>query len=271
MSDRYFETVGLRVMSGRAFGRQDTLGTMPVVLVNETAARRFWGNTNPDGWRVRPEANPDGWVQVVGVVEDSKVESLDERPTPMLIYPVRQSPSSGYVLVRTTGDPRALLPGLRAALQAVSPDLPLSALGTLRSRLAGALVVPTIATRMLGAFSLLAILLASLGLYGVVSFSVSRRSPEMGIRIAMGALRSQLIHMVMREMLATVAVGLALGLGLAMLTAPALEPVLYQVPAVDPVSFVFGAVLLVAVATLATYLPARRAAGVDPVVALRAR
>ena len=267
VSDRYFETVGLRVMSGRAFGRQDTLGTMPVVLVNETAARRFWGNTNPDGWRVRPEANPDGWVQVVGVVEDSKVESLDERPTPMLIYPVRQSPSSGYVLVRTTGDPRALLPGLRAALQAVSPDLPLSALGTLRSRLAGALVVPTIATRMLGAFSLLAILLASLGLYGVVSFSVSRRSPEMGIRIAMGALRSQLIHMVMREMLATVAVGLALGLGLAMLTAPALEPVLYQVPAVDPVSFVFGAVLLVAVATLATYLPARRAAGVDPVVA----
>ena len=271
VSDDYFETVGLRVTSGRAFGRQDTLGTLPVALVNETAARRFWGKTSPEGWRVRPEGNPDGWVEVVGVVEDSKVSSLDERPTPMLIYPVRQSPASGYVLVRTDGDPGALLPGLRDALLAVSPNLPLSALGTLRSRLAGALAMPTIATRMLGAFSLLAILLASLGLYGVVSFSVSRRSPEMGIRIAMGAERSQLILMVMREMLVTVTVGLTMGIGLAMLTAPALEPMLYQVPAVDTLSCVFGSVLLVAVATLATYLPARRAAGVDPVVALRTR
>ena len=271
VSDDYFETVGLRVTSGRVFGRQDALGTLPVTLVNEAAARRFWGTTNPAGRRLRAQGNPDGWAQVVGVVENSKVSSLDEGPTPMLFYPVRQGPASGYVLVRTDGDPATLLPGLRAALQAVGSDLPLSALGTLRSRLAGSLAMPTIATRMLGAFSLLAMLLASLGLYGVVSFSVSRRSPEMGIRIAMGAERSQLIRMVMREMLGTVTVGLAIGIGLALLTAPALAPVLFQVPAVDTLSFGFGAVLLVAVATLATYLPARRAAGVDPVVALRAR
>jgi predicted lysophospholipase L1 biosynthesis ABC-type transport system permease subunit len=220
---------------------------------------------------VRPQGDLNGWTQVVGVVENSKVSSLDEGPTPMLFYPVRQSPASGYVLVRTDGNPSALLPGLRAALQAVDPNLPLSALGTLRSRLAGSLAMPTIATRLLGAFSLLAMLLARLGLYGVVSFSVCRRSPEMGIRIAMGAERGQLIQMVMREMLLTVTVGLALGVGFALLTAPALGPVLYQVPAVDIASFVFGAVLLVGVATLATYLPARRAAGVNPVVALRAR
>ena len=271
VSDDYFETVGLRVVSGRVFGRQDTLGTLPVLLVNETAARRFWGTTDPAGRRLRPQGSPDQWTQVIGVVEDSKVSSLDEGPTPMLFYPVRQSPASGYVLVRTDGDPGALLPGLRAALQTVGPDLPLSALGTLRSRLAGSLAMPTIATRMLGAFSLLAMLLASLGLYGVVSFSVSRRSPEMGIRVAMGAEPAQLIQMVMREMLATVAMGLAMGIGFAMLTAPLLAPVLYQVPAVDALSFVFGSVLLVAVATLATYLPARRAAGVNPVVTLRAR
>ncbi|MCH7749852.1 MAG: ABC transporter permease [Acidobacteria bacterium] len=111
MSDDDFRTVGLRVTAGRAFGRQDALGTIPVVLVNETAARRFWDNTNPVGRRVRPQGNPDGWVQVVGVVEDSKVSSLDERPSPMVCYPVRQSPASGYILVRTDGNPGALLPG----------------------------------------------------------------------------------------------------------------------------------------------------------------
>ena len=219
VSDDYFATVGVRVTSGRVFGRQDTLGTLPVALVNEAAARRFWGTITPGERRLRRQGNPDEWTQIVGVVENSTVSSLDEGPTPMLFYPVRQSPASGYVLVRTDGDPSALLPGLRGALQAVGPNLPLSALGTLSSRLAGSLARPTIASRMLGAFSLLAMLLASLGLYGVVSFSVSRRSPEMGIRIAMGAERAQLIQMVMREVLLTVTVGLAMGIGFAMLTA----------------------------------------------------
>ena len=205
------------------------------------------------------------------MVEDSKVSSLNERATPMLFYPVRQSPASGYVIVRADGDARALLSGLRAELQAVDPDLPLSALDTLTSRLAGSLAMPTIAAGMLGTFSLLALLLASLGIYGVVSFAVARRSPEMGIRIALGAEPLQLINMVMREMLATVTIGLAIGIGLAMLAAPALTPVLYQVSPFNMVSFAIGALLLVAVATLATFLPARRAAGVDPVVALRAR
>ena len=271
VSDDYFVTVGLRVMGGRVFGRQDTLGGMAVAVVNETAARQFWGDTNPEGRRLRPQANPDGWTQVVGVVEDSKVLSLDEPPTPMLFYPVRQSPASRVILVRTDGDAGALLPGLRAALQAVSPDLPLSALGTLESRLAGSLAMPTIATGILGAFSLVAVLLARLGIYGVVSFAIARRSPEMGIRIALGAEPRQLINMVMREMLATVTVGLAVGVGLAMLAAPALAPVLYEVPAADGLSFAFRALLLAVVATLATYLPARRAASVNPVVALRAR
>ena len=132
--------------------------------------------------------------------------------------------------------------------------MPLSALDTLTSRLAGSLAMPTIAAGMLGTFSLLALLLASLGIYGVVSFAVARRSPEMGIRIALGAEPLQLINMVMREMLATVTIGLAIGIGLAMLAAPALTPVLYQVSPFDMVSFAIGALLLVAVATLATFL-----------------
>ena len=266
----YLQTVGLRVLNGRPFSRRDAVGP-PVALVNETAARRFWGDTSPVGRRLRPQGNPDVWAEVVGVVEDSKVSSLNEPPAPMLYYPIRESPASGYIVVRTVGDPAAFLSGLQAELRAVSPDLPLSALGTLEARVAGSLALPRIAAGMLGSFSLLALLLASLGIYGVVSFAVARRSPEMGIRIALGGERPQLIRMVMREMLTTVTVGLAVGIGLALLAAPALEPVLYQVSAVDAVSFATGTLLLMMVATLATYLPARRAATVDPVVTLRAR
>ena len=205
------------------------------------------------------------------MVEDSKVSSLSERPSPMLFYPIRQRPSSGYVVVRTENDPGALLPALRTQLQAVSPDLPLSALGTLGSRLDGSLLMPTIAASLLGAFSFLAMILASVGIYAVVSFAVARRAQEMGIRIALGAQRPQLIRMAMREMLVTVTAGLGAGIGLALLAAPALAPVLYQVSAVDVASFAMGAIVLAVVAIVATYLPARRAANANPVEALRAR
>jgi len=270
VDEHYFQAVGLRLVAGRGFGRADSMEN-PVAVVNETAARRFWGDTNPAGRRLRPQGATDSWIPVVGVVADSKVSSLNEPPSPMLYYPIGQSPASGYVLVRTEGDPAALLAPLRAELRGIGGELPLSALGTLESRVASSLAVPRIAASLLGLFSLLAVVLASLGIYGVVSFVVARRAPEMGIRIALGGDRAQLIRMVMREMLATVAVGLAAGTGLALLVAPALQPALYQVAALDTMSFVVGAASLVAVATLATYLPARRAAAVDPVVALRAR
>ena len=270
VDEHYFGAVGLRLVGGRGFSEADTSENR-VAVVNETAARRFWGDTDPAGWRLRPQGGAEGWVPVVGVVSDSKVSSLDEDPSPMLYYPIGESPVSGYVVVRTDSDPASLLGPLQAAVRLVDSDLPLSSLGTFEARLANSLAVPRIAARLLGIFSLLAVVLASLGIYGVVSFVVARRSPEMGIRIALGGERSQLIRMVMREMLATVAVGLAAGTGLALLVAPALQPALYQVAALDVVSFAIGVLLLMAVATLATYLPARRAAAVDPVVALRAR
>ena len=270
VDDGYFEAVGLGIMTGRPFSREDRVGPR-VALVNETAARRFWADGNPVGRRLRPQGAPDAWFQVVGVVEDSKVANLNEAASPMLYYPIGESPTSGYVLVRTDGAPSALLSGLRAELRAVNPDLPLSALGTMESRLADSLAGPRIAAGVLGAFSLLAMLLASLGIYGVVSFAVARRSPEMGVRIALGAGRLQLIRMVMREMPTTVAVGLTGGIALALLAARVLEPALYEVAAGDVVSFAVGALLLTTVAAVATYLPARRAASVDPVTALRAR
>ncbi len=269
VSDDYFGTVGVRVTAGRAFGPDDTLGTTPVAIVNEAAARRFWGEADPVGRRIRPQATPDAWTEVVGVVEDIKVSSLNEPPTPMLFYPIRQSPSQGYVLVRTDADPATLLVGLRAQLRAVSADLPLSALGTLAARLDDSLLLARVSAGLLSGFSLLAMLLASLGLYAVVSFSVARRSSEIGIRIALGAERSRVVGIVMREMLLTLIIGLAVGSAVALLAASLIEPALYQVSALDGASFLVSALLLAAVAILATYLPARRAAGADPLEALR--
>ncbi len=270
VDENYFRAVGLRIVAGRGFTRDDT-DENRVAVVNETAARRFWGDTIPAGWRLRPQASADSWIPVVGVVADSKVSSLDEPPTPMLYYPIGASPASGYVMVSTEGDPAALLSPLRSALRDAGSELPLATLGTLEARLESSLAAHRIAASLLGTFSLLAVILASLGIYAVVSFVVARRAPEMGIRIALGGERSQLIRLVMREMLATVGVGLTVGTGLALLVTPALQPALYQVAAFDLTSFAIAAVLLASVATLATYVPARRAAGVDPVVALRAR
>ena len=269
VSDDYFGTVGVRVTAGRAFGPEDALGTTPVVIVNEAAARRFWGEADPVGRRLRPQATPGAWTQVVGVVEDIKVSSLNEPPTPMLFYPIRQSPSRGYVLVRTDADPATLLVGLREQLRAVSAELPLSALGTVAARLDDSLLLARVSAGLLGGFSLLAMLLASLGIYAVVSFSVARRSSEIGIRIALGAERSRVVRMVMREMLLTLIVGLAIGFAVALPAASLLQPTLYQVSALDGASFLVSALLLTAVAILATYIPARRAAGADPLEALR--
>ena len=272
VSDDYFRTVGLRVVAGRTFGPPDALNTAPVVVINRTAATRFWGDADPVGRRIRPQAAPDFWIQVIGVVEDAKVASLDERPTPMLFYPVSQIPGAGYVVARTEGNPGALLSGLRVQLRAVSPDLPLSALGTLDTRLADSLVLHKASAAILGLVSVLAVLLASLGIYAVVSFSVARRASEIGIRIALGAERSQVIGLVMREMLATVLLGLAVGASVALPAASSLASGLYGVSTVDAASLgLASALLLVAVATLAIYIPARRAAGANAVATLRAQ
>ena len=262
VSPDYFQTVGVRLVGGRGFERADTISTVPVALVNQTAARRFWGG-DPVGRRFRPQASPDGWVQVVGVVEDSKVSSLAEPPSPMLYFPVGPETAPPFLLARTDGDPAALLSTLRGELQAVSPVLPLSALGTLGSRVTDSLTLPSVSAAVVATFSLLAVLLASLGIYAIASLAVTRRSVELGIRIALGAGRGQLIGMVMQDMLVTVVVGLVVGLALAFGLGVVLEPALYGVSGTDLASYLVGALLMLAVAAAATYLPARRAAGLD--------
>jgi len=270
VGEAYFATMGIPVLQGRAFTSDDRVDSERVVLVNRTAAERFWPGLDPIGRRIRPQAAPDRWSRVVGVVEDVRIQELGEPPRAMYYIPLAQSGLfSPYLVVRTDGDPRALVPVLRRELRAVSPALPVTELGTLEAHLGETVAMPRVAAALMGAFSLLAVLLATMGIYGVVSYGVARRASEIGIRIALGAGRLQMVGMVVREVVAAVVVGLAAGLGLAVLAAPVVERGLYGVAALDPGSFAAVALLLTAVAAVASWLPARRAAGADPVEALR--
>lgn len=269
VSRDYFETMGIRRLAGRTFTLNDGPGTPAVVVVNETAARRFWKG-DAVGRRMRAQDNPDGWSRVVGVVEDVKVSSLQEPPTPMFYVSAEQVGLGSFAVVaRTDGDPAVLAASLRDQLQAVRASLPVTSLGTLSSHMGEALSGPRTAAALVGVFSLLALILASLGIYAVVSFAVAQRAAEMGIRVALGAGRRRVVRMVVGESLVTVALGLLAGLAVVVPLAPRLEGMLFRIDALDPVTFLAGAGLLVAVGALAAWLPARRAAGANPVEVLR--
>ena len=267
----YFRTMGIPLVAGRTFGAEDRLDTPGALVVNEAAARAFWGSPEAAvGGRIRPEDDQAGWQSVVGVVANARVESLQERPTPMLYFALEQGAPSGlHIVARTDGDPVALARALPAALRDVRSTLPVIRQTTLAAHLGSALAAPRAAAAALGAFSLLGLLLASLGVYAVVAYTVEARTRELGIRAAMGATRRGLVTMVVRESLRLVAVAVAVGLGLAWLAARGIQGILFGVPASDVITFAGAAAVLLAASATAAFLPARRAAGADPVETLR--
>lgn len=271
VSHGYFETMGIRVLAGRTFTADDRAETSTVVVVNETAARTFWDG-NAVGGRIRPQDGDGPWRQVVGVVADVKVNDLQEPPTPMIYYSAEQSGVGEFAVVaRTAGDPAALTAGLRNALRTVRASLPVTRMTTLEAHLGEALAGPRVVAALMGGFSLLALLLASLGVYAVVAFTVERRTQELGIRLALGARRSRLVGMVVGRSLGVVAIGVAAGLVLAALATRGLEGMLFGVRALDPVTFVQATLLLLVAAAAAAFVPALRAARANPVEALRTR
>jgi predicted lysophospholipase L1 biosynthesis ABC-type transport system permease subunit len=242
-----------------------------VALVNEAFGMTFWGTSDAVGRRYRHQGYPDSWVRIVGVVGDAKVQSPDEPPTPIFLRPLSQGAGATrrFVVARTAGDPAAAVGMMRAELRDIDAEVPVYEAGTMEDHVAAALALPRAAAGMLGLFGALALLLASLGLYAVVAFAVSRRTAEIGIRIALGASGGDVIAMLLREMMAVVGVGVIIGLGLSLLAAPVLESILFNVRASDPLTLAGVAACLALVAALAAYLPARRAAGTDPMRALR--
>jgi predicted permease len=271
VSPDYFEATGLALREGRVFNASDIRGAERVVLVNETAARAFWGNNNVLGKRLTAQGSPDFYRIVIGVVADAPVNSLTENTRPMFYGVTTQALiTSPYVLVRTDANAAALLTPMRNQIRTVGASLPILAQGTLASYFDQRLAGPRFAARMMGAVSLLAMVLAGLGTYAVVAFGVARRAGEMGIRLALGAAQGRVIRMVVGETATTVAFGLAVGVTIAVVAAPRLESVLFGVAPLDPLTFGGAVLLLAAVAGLAAYLPARRAAKADPVRSLRA-
>jgi putative ABC transport system permease protein len=265
----YFETIGIPFIKGRLFSDQDQIKTPTVFIINQTMARRFWPNQDPLGKQVKL-AEDEKMGTVIGVVGDAKHYWLDEDTKPQLYSAFSQNPGIfSSVVIRTTVEPLSLAESVRQAVWKVDPDQPMWKIRTVEF-----LVNRTVADRkflmaLMGIFASLALVLTMIGLYGVISYLVNQRTQEIGIRMALGAQMGHILHMVLKQGMTLVLTGVALGFAASWLLTRLLSRLLYQVSATDPLTFAVIAVLLITVALLACYLPARRATKVDPLVALR--
>jgi putative ABC transport system permease protein len=269
VSPRYFETIGQRLVRGRAFEDKDEPRAQPVAVVNQAFARHYWGDSDPIGQRVSFGDEEEPWVTIVGVVGDVRQYGLDREPGLELYRPFAQSPGWGAVLVRTRVEPTAIASLLGRAVHELDPEQPIDRVRTLAEVRRDSVASPRLTALLLGIFALVALVITAAGIGGVLALSVSQRTVEIGVRMAMGAERGAVMRMVLGQGLGLVLAGLALGLAGAVLLSRLVERLLFGVPATDPVTYVAVAVLLLAVAAAACLLPARRAASVDPLVALR--
>ncbi|HUH82059.1 MAG TPA: FtsX-like permease family protein, partial [Solirubrobacteraceae bacterium] len=263
----YFRAMGIPLVRGRGFERGDVKGALEVAVVNERFAQRFWPGQDPIGLRFQRNGI---WRTVVGVAKQGKYHELTERPESMVYVPFAQEPLSGFdVVVRTAGDPRALTGPVRQAFQDAAADLPFLDVRTLAEHIQAAAFVQTIGATMLAAFGAMALLLSAIGIFGVLSYYVGQRTREIGLRVALGAGRREVVGMVVGRAIRLVALGLAGGLVLALGAGQLLRSQLVGVGPRDPVTYLGIAALLALVGLAAAWLPARRAARVDPMVALR--
>ena len=266
----YFKTMGTQLVRGRDFNEADREGAPGVAVVNETLAAMLWPGEDPLGKRVSFEGAGGPFLEVVGVARDGKYRSLGDRSRPYIYRPVMQSYEPRMTLVvRTSADPRALTGAVREQLRALDQNLPVADVRTLEEQFDLSLLPSRVAAWTLGGFGLLALALAGIGIYGVVSYSAAQRTREIGVRMALGARRADVLRLILGEGLSVVGVGLALGLLLSFAVTRVLGGFLYGVSASDPLTFVGVPALLGSIALAAGYLPARRAARVDPMVALR--
>ncbi|HUF34511.1 MAG TPA: ABC transporter permease [Gemmatimonadales bacterium] len=269
VSPGYFRTLGIPLVTGRTFTPDDGPDAPGVVLVNQSLARRYWGTEPPMGRRVSADSGRT-WLTVVGVVGDVRQYGLDVEPADEVYTPFAQVPiREGSLLVRTSGDPLTMARRIEDEVHAIDQAQPLARIQTLEEVRAGSLAPPRLTASLLGLFALLALVITGAGLAGVIAFSVSQRTQEIGVRMALGAARGEVLGMVLRDGMRLVLAGLVLGmLGAAALTR-LMSGLLHRVPATDPVTYLAAAAILLAVAAVACLLPARRAAAVDPMVALR--
>ncbi|HEX7090945.1 MAG TPA: ABC transporter permease [Longimicrobiales bacterium] len=264
----YFEVMRVPLVRGRGFTAADREGAPQVAVVNETFARRFWPGEDAIGKRLSRFGTAES-IEIVGIARDGKYGTLTEEPRPYIYRPFLQDYDEMTLHVRVGGDIARVVPLIRREIRALDDRLPILSLTTMEKEMALATLPQRIAAALLGACSALALLLAAIGLYGIVAYAVGRRTREIGIRMALGASRGAVLGMVLRGSMRLVALGLAIGLALSLLAGRTLGSLLGGISPADPVALLAGPLVLAASALAASYLPARRAAHVHPVEALR--
>jgi putative ABC transport system permease protein len=272
VSSEYMQTMGINLKSGRLLNEADAANSTPVVVVNETLARRIWPGQDAIGKRLRfpPDDEKRPWRTVVGIVGDVKQYTLDGAPTMQLYVPYRQDPANYMTLVvRGTAPPADLVAQLRELVKSTDSDAAVSDPELLSQILADSIQSRRLTVSLLAAFACLAMLLAAIGIYGVLSYLVSQRTREIGVRMALGATQHRILSMILKQGLRLVLGGIAIGLMLALLAGRAIASMLFAVKPYDLLTFAAITVVLTIVSTTASYLPARRATNVDPMQALR--
>ena len=276
ISPNYFRAMSIRLLNGRAFSEHDNGSAPGVVVVSESVARTLWPGANPLGKRISMEDEPKAgdWLTVIGVVDDIRQKQLTDKPSPAIYQPYLQVNQPFFLshmtfVVRTPLNPAALAPSIRALIRQIDTDQPVQSIATMGDVIAGITAEPRFLTQVMGAFSLMAVLLSAIGLYGVLAFSIAERTREIGIRMAMGASSGTVVGMVLRRTMLLAGAGVVLGAAGALAVTRVLRTFLFEVTSTDPTTFLAVAAFLLTIALLAALLPARRAYAVDPLVALR--
>jgi putative ABC transport system permease protein len=274
ISPDYFRALGVPLLKGRLFSDADR--TTPVLIINQTMAKQYFPNQDPIGKRIQT-GDPDPkapWETVVGVVGDVKYSGLDAAPSPTLYVPYTEKDWAGWtrdmsLVVRTSMDPSSVVPGLRQELARLDKDLPLSQVRTMNELIDESVVQQRFRTWLLGVFSALALLLAAVGIYAVISHMVGERTREIGIRMALGATRKEILKLILGQASQLAVIGIFTGIAGALLLTRVMRSLLFSVSTTDPLSFALMCTLLAVIALVAGYVPAIRATRVDPIVALR--
>jgi predicted permease len=271
ISPDYFKVMQAPLLRGRFFTEGDGDGKQPVVIIDETTARKYWPTRDPLGQRVRFGADPtQPWITVVGIVKDIKSDGLDIDGIPHIYVPIYQSPNRDLsIVLRTSLPAKVLEPQIRHEIQSIDPDLPAFNVSSMNDVVDRSLASRRFSADLVGGFAGLALLLASIGIYGLLAYMVGQRSREIGLRLALGARRRDVLKLILGKGVVLAGVGIVAGVIFSAATASMMASLLYGVHPHDLVVFLAVPLLLFAVAVLASYLPARRAAKVDPMSALR--
>jgi len=269
----YLAAMKMRLVGGRWLQDADHAEAPLVVMINEAAARRYWPDTEPVGSRItlgRDDAGEWVWREVVGIAEDTKHFGLDQGERPAMYLPFHQAPRAFMNLVlRTTGDPMQLARSVQAEVWEIDADLAVTSVASMNDVISGTVAVPRLLMSVLAAFAGAAMILAAIGIYGVMSYGVAQRIPEIGVRMALGAKSTDVLRLVVGRGMALMFAGIVLGLAASLVLSRFLESLLFEVGAHDPLTFVLVPIVLTVVALVACYVPALRASRVDPIVALQ--